>query len=532
MVFYVLLRPVLMRFRVPWRGMEVARAVLTVGLLGFYMMLTGARPSVVRAVIMATLFIGSVVLQRSSHPLNTLGVAALVLLAARPTALFDVGFQLSMSAVAGIVTLQPRFAAPIPDSWRTSAASDYAVSLVVTSAAAVLATAPVLLVHFGWVSIGGLLLNVAGIPFTALGLSAALAMVVTGGVSGMAGAAFGSAADLFVQGLLRTSAWGADWLSWAGIRMANPSVWVLGALVCGIVSVAQWPRPRIRWRCIVGVLLLSTVSMWGSVWEQGGTLDVIFFDVGNGDAALVSTPLDRHILADTGPRSPSGSAASYSVIPYLKQQGIRHLDAVIVSHPDEDHLGGLPSILREVSVGRVLHNGRAVDTELYSETQELLSKKEIPSRSVQRGDEWSPSSKVRVQILGPPRPKTFDSVNEGSVAALLTYGRVKLLFPGDVEAQAEEALVRTYGLGLRSDVVKVPHHGSKTSSTPPFVDLSSDSTETHAVVSVGRENQFGMPHERVVKRWQEHTKHFHDTSTNGAVWLRTDGKSTWRVRWR
>ena len=532
MVFYVLLRPLLMRVRIPWRSMEIGRAVLTVGLLGFYMVLTGARPSVVRAVIMATLFIGSVVLQRSSHPLNTLGVAAAVLLAARPSALFDVGFQLSMSAVAGIVTLQPRFAAPIPDSWRSSAALDYVVSLVVTSAAAVLATAPVLLFHFGWVSVGGLLLNVAGIPLTALGLSAALAMVVTGGLSTMAGAAFGSAADLFVQGLLWTSEWGADWLSWAGIRMTDPSGWVLGALTIGIVSVAQWPRPRIRWRCLTGALLLATISVWSGAWEEGGTLDVIFFDVGNGDAVLVSTPLDRHILVDTGPRSPSGSAASYSVIPYLQQQGIGHLDAVIVSHPDEDHLGGLPSLLQEVSVGTVFHNGKAVDTELYAETQKLLSEREIPNRSVQRGDTWSPSSQVRVQILGPVDSETFDSVNEGSVVALLTYGRVKLLFPGDVEVRAEKMLVRAYGSGLRSDIVKVPHHGSETSSTLPFVQLASDSTQTHAVVSVGEENPYGMPHGQVVERWQEKANHFYKTSTKGAVWLRTDGESVWQYSWK
>lgn len=532
MVFYVLLRPLLMRVRVPWRGMEIGRAVLTIGLLGFYMVLTGARPSVVRAVIMATLFIGSVVLQRSSHPLNTLGVAALVLLAIRPAALFDVGFQLSMAAVAGIVTLQPRFSAPIPERWRASATVDYAVSLLITSAAAVLATAPVLLFHFGWVSVGGLLLNVTGIPCTALGLSAALAMVFGGGVSSMVGAAFGSAADLFVQGLLLTSRWGADKLSWAGIRMANPDVWVLGALVFGVVSVAQWPRPRIRWRCIVGGLLLATVSLWGSVLTRQSALDVIFFDVGNGDAALVSTPLDRHILIDTGPRSPSGSAASYSVLPYLRQQGIRHLDAVLITHPDEDHLGGLPSILREVSVGRVLHSGRSVDTELYAETRRLLEKQDVPARELEQDDTLFVGSSVWLQVLGPPGPKTFGSVNEASVVSRLTYGRTEMLFPGDVEAEAEGSLVRVYGRALRSDLVKVPHHGSKTSSTPSFVQSVSESSTTHAVVSVGEENPHGMPHSVVMNRWQEEAKEVHRTSVRGAVWMQADGEDVWRVRWK
>ncbi|MFP4228292.1 MAG: DNA internalization-related competence protein ComEC/Rec2 [Salinivenus sp.] len=532
MVFYVLLQPLLMRFRIPWRAMEVGRAILTVVLLGFYMALTGARPSVVRAVVMATLFIGSVVLQRSSHPLNTLGVAALVLLAARPAALFDVGFQLSMTAVAGIVTLQPRLSSPIPDNWRSSVAVDYAVSLVVTSAAAVLATAPVLLYHFGWVSVAGLLLNVAGIPFTALGLAAALAMVTIGSLSTVAGAAFGSAADVFMQALLLTSHEGATWLSWAGIRMTSPSVLVLGALTLAIVCVAQWPRPRLRWGCVVGSLLLATVSVWGSVLDRGPVLDVIFFDVGNGTAALVSTPRGRHVLVDTGPRSPTGSAAAYSVLPYLEQQGIGRLEAVVVTHPDSDHLGGLPSIVRDVSVKRVLHNGRSADSELYEDVQQRLADRDVPSRSVERGDVLSIGRGLRAEVLGPPKSTSFDSENNDSVVLRLSYGKMSILFPGDVESQAEKDLVQTYGRQLRSDVVAVPHHGSRTSSTEAFVGAAADSAETHAVVSVGERNQFGMPHEEVMARWTEAAARISTTRNRGAVWIRADGTDAWQVEWK
>ncbi|MFO8099565.1 MAG: DNA internalization-related competence protein ComEC/Rec2 [Salinibacter sp.] len=531
MVFYVLLRPLLMRFQFPWRAMEVGRAALTVVLLGFYMVLTGARPSVVRAVVMATLFIGSVVLQRSSHPLNTLGVAALILLAARPAALFDVGFQLSMAAVAGIITLQPRLS-PISSGTQASVGVDYAVSVVVTTAAAVLATAPVLLYHFGWVSVAGLLLNVAGIPCTALGLAAALAMGTIGAVSTVAAGAFGSAADLLMQGLLLTSRHGADWLSWAGIRMARPSFLVLGALTLAIVSLAQWPRPRIRWRCVVGSLLLATVAVWGGVLNRAPALDVIFFDVGNGNATLVSTPLDRHILIDTGPRSPTGSAAAYSVLPYLEQQGIRELDAVVVSHPDDDHLGGLPTILREVSVENVFHSGQSTDTELYEESHQLLTDQEIPNRPVKRGDVLSFGAGIHAQILGPPDPEAFDSQNNRSVVLRLTYGGTSILLPGDIEAPAEETLTQAYGRQLRSDVVAVPHHGSKTSSTEAFVKAVVNREETHAVVSVGDQNQYGMPHAKAMAGWREEAAQVCLTADRGAVWIRSDGQDVWQVHWK
>jgi len=537
MVLYVLLRPLLMRIRLGWTAVEVGRAVLTVSVLGGYMLLTGARPSVVRAVIMSSLLIGGVVLQRSSHPLNTLGVAALVLLAARPPALFDAGFQLSVAAVAGIVTLNPRFLDAVPEEYRDSGGGNWAISMITVSAAATLGTAPVLLYHFGWVSIAGLLLNILGIPFTGLALSAAVAMEAVGGIWPLAGAAFGSTSDLFVRGLLLTSRWGAEWVPWAGLRVANPGVWTLGALAAVTVGLAQWPRPRLRWRCVALALLLATVGVWTGTIGRGTrpTLDVLFFDVGQGDAVLMSTPSEKHILVDTGPQSFGGeSTVAYSVVPYLEQRGIDHLEAVVITHPDGDHLGGLPTLLESVSVGQVLHSGQEVKTDLYRQTRGLLQRRGIPSRSVDRGDRFLFGA-VRLQVLGPPgcpRQHGIDSENGQSVVLHVAYGRTDVLLPGDIEANAEQNLVRTYGSRLASRIVKVPHHGSQTSSTPAFVQASIDSLRgTAAVVSVGRSNRFGMPDAQVLSRWRQHAS-VYTTSQRGAVWMRSDGVDVWRVQWK
>lgn len=538
MVLYVLLRPLLMRFRLRWRAVEGARAVFTVLVLGFYMLLTGSRPSVVRAVIMATLFIGGIFFQRSAHPLNTLGVAALVLLAVRPPALFDAGFQLSMGAVAGIVTVNPRFLELVPEWCRSSEVAEWLVSMGTVSAAAILGTAPVLLYHFGWVSVAGLLLNVVGIPCTGLALSAAILTVLTGGAWTVAGAAFGSAADLFVRGLLATSRYGGEWFSWAGFRMAVPDPWVIAALVAGVVALAQWPRPRNRWRWVVAGLLFATASVWGGATDRGAgpTLDVVSFDVGQGGATLVSTPSGRRILIDTGPRSPSGGAAEFAILPYLERWGIRRLDVVAITHSDEDHLGGLPTLLREVSVGRVVHNGRPADTKLYDETRRLLDRKGVPQQPVHRGGTIAVDPAVGIQVLSPPqRPsrRGIEGKNNTSVVLRLGYGSVDLLFPGDIEAAAEQDLVRTYGRQLESRVVKIPHHGSTTSSTPNFVRaVSGGEKSSYAVVSVGQGEQYDMPSEEVLSRWERRGMNVHSTARSGAVWMRTDGEEVWQVDWR
>ena len=538
MVLYVLLRPLLMRLRLGWHGVEVGRAVLTVVILSLYMALTGARPSVVRAVVMSALFIGGTLFQRSSHPLNTLGVAAIVLLGARSPALFDVGFQLSMAAVGALVVLHPRLMAWIPERWTRSAAGEWAASVTIASVAATLGTAPVLLAHFGWVSGAGLLLNVFGIPCTGLALSAALGMVVVGEVGTVVGGAFGSTADLFVRGLLLTSRWGAEWFGWMGLRWADPGPWLLGALLAGTATLAQWPRPRHRWRCVIVGLLLLAGGVWtGAVGRDSrGTLDVLFFDVGQGDAVLVTTPGGERLLVDTGPQSPTGSAAvSSTVLPYLRRRGVGHLDLVVITHPDEDHLGGLPALLKEVSIGRVLHSGQRAETDLYRRSRRLLRRRDVPAAPVDRGDAFPVGGSVRVQVLGPPvRPgrRGVDGENGRSVVLHLAYGHADVLLPGDVEVAAERDLVRTYGGQLASRIVKVPHHGSETSSTEGFVERVVSERGTEAVVSVGESNPFGMPDSSVVARWRSNGAHVRTTARAGAVWLRSDGRKVWEVEWK
>jgi competence protein ComEC len=282
---------------------------------------------------------------------------------------------------------------------------------------------------------------------------------------------------------------------------------------------------------------LLSVGTWVNVVDRDAkpTLDVLFFDVGQGDAALVTTPDGRRLLVDTGPRSPTGwAAASSSVVPYLKRRGIDHLETVVISHPDEDHLGGLPTLLRKVSIGRVLHSGQQADTDLFRETRRLLRRKGVSVQSVDRGDALLSESRVRGHVLGPPvRPDRsgIEGENERSVVLSLSYGDVRILLPGDIEKDSERDLAQTYGGQLESRVVKVAHHGSRSSSTSLFVRRVADS-DTRAVVSVGRSNQFGMPSEEVLDRWKSAGARVWSTAEEGAVWFRTDGHEVWGVKWQ
>jgi competence protein ComEC len=285
---------------------------------------------------------------------------------------------------------------------------------------------------------------------------------------------------------------------------------------------------------VVAGLFLATVSVWSPVVRGHATptLDVIFFDVGQGDAVLLKTPRDRHMLVDTGSRSPSSAAVEFAVLPFLERWGIQTLDLVAVTHSDEDHLGGLPTLLNEVSVRRVVRNGKPADTELYAEALQQLRRRSVPREAVHRGDTIRTGSSLRVNVLGPPPRRKFDDENNMSLVLKVGYGAVDVLLPGDVEAAAERNLVRTYRGQLESHVVKIPHHGSATSSTSEFVRAASAPGKTYAVVSVGQNDQYDMPSETVLRRWRQSGANVHSTARGGAVWIRTDGKDVWRVRWK
>ena len=534
-VLYNLLKPTLLRLRLPWHWMEDLRSVLTLLVLLCYTLLTGASAATVRAVVMATLLMGSTLLQRRTYALNALGAAALVLLIRQPAQLFDVGFQLSFGAVAAIVTLIPLFerAISLPRSfpWRDLG------SLLFMSAAATLGTLPVLLYHFGYASFAGLLLNLAAVPVTMLALAAALMALTTAAVTPPLAPLFGTAAQELVHGLLLVGEVGDATLSWAAVHGFVRNPWLVGALAGGLLSLALWHRPRPRWRLMIVSLLLLAAGCWMHIARgvYRPDLEVIFFDVGQGDAALLQLPNGRHVLVDSGPRTPYSNAGTRTLLPHLRRYGITCLDAVVVSHAHSDHLGGLLALLREVPVRRVLHNGRVHSSELYTRTFSLLDSLDVPHAAVNAGDTLLVDPAVRMQVLS-PSPWLSPSLeeNDRSLVLRVGYGRTSLLFLGDAEATAERSLVARYDSLLVSDVVKIGHHGSATSSTLPLVrQVASDTSRSPvAVVSVGRQNIFGLPDMEVIERWQEHKATVWSTAQRGALWLRSDGTRFRRISWR
>ena len=257
----------------------------------------------------------------------------------------------------------------------------------------------------------------------------------------------------------------------------------------------------------------------------------MFLDVGQGDAALVRLPNGRHLLVDAGPADDRTDAGTRTVLPHLRRYGVERIDALVLTHPHGDHVGGARALLDAGVVHTVIHNGDRYPSALRRATFAAAARRGVRVRTAKAGDTLALDPAVRIEVLGPEatvaRPA---NTNDASVVLRLVYGRTSVLLLGDAQAGSEAALVARFGGRLASSVVKVGHHGSPTSSTPPLVGAAG-APGCVAVVSVAAANVYRLPSEDVVGRWRRRCTTVL-TSREGAVWLRSDGRRFRRVDWR
>jgi competence protein ComEC len=262
----------------------------------------------------------------------------------------------------------------------------------------------------------------------------------------------------------------------------------------------------------------------GDYAPDGPELVAVFLDIGQGDGAYVQTPDGRNILVDSG-GTPSWSKFSYEpgrekVVPFLKSRGVSRLDMAVISHPHGDHIAGFLEVFRIFPVAALADPGLEHDEPEYPRLLKLAESRRSEYLVVGEGDalDWGPS--VRVEVLNPPRDFAYQGLNDNSIVLRVTYKSARFLFTGDVEQEAENRLARRHKDELSADVLKVPHHGSRTSTIPRFLEAVSPRI---VVVSCGRRNLFGHPHPSTVSRLSASGAELYRTDEDGDVEVRTDG---------
>ncbi|MDH3223495.1 MAG: MBL fold metallo-hydrolase, partial [Gemmatimonadota bacterium] len=338
------------------------------------------------------------------------------------------------------------------------------------------------------------------------------------GLPGASALAYGT--DALLMGL-SASARAFSSVPWASVPVTAQEVAV--ALLCAFASIRLLMTP---WRVAAGVRIWLAIS-GGAAGVLGlrvvadlaawNSMEITAIDVGQGDAVAIRTPRNRWYLIDGGPRSATFDAGASRVVPYLQRRGVRRLEAVVLSHPDADHVGGLAAVLESFPVGAVLGPGRTAGQVAHLDALAEARKARIPWRRVVTGDTWTRDG-VSFEVLHPGADDLGDHPNDWSVVILSRFGEFEALFMGD----AEEAVEGRVLAGLETggvDVLKVGHHGSRTSTSPALLDRASPRV---ALISAGRRNRYGHPDPRVIRRLQE----------SGVTILRTDASGTVSVTGR
>lgn len=479
------------------RPVRLAAVALAIAL---YLLLVGPAPSVLRAATMALLVVAGLALRRTSAALQGLGLAALVLLAATPGVIADVGFLLSFSATVGLLVVAPRWVERRP-GWTPRW---LAVGLGATLAAQA-TSLPVSVAAFGEFSPLAPLLNLVAVPWAAVSLAAAVAWLVTSFVAPPLAGPLVAGLDLLARPLDLLAALPAG--GWVAV------CWP-GGLVAGLAAalplVAIGERGR-RGATLALVGLLGAQVGHGRMPEP--RFEALFLDVGQGDATVLRRGL--HTLLIDGGGTVGLDIGSRVLLPALTDRAIAEVDLAIVSHADTDHCQGVADLAARIPIRRVWLPAGAADSPCH----QTLARSGAARVELIDVDQRRRSGPFDLELFARPGTPGRGGSNADSLVVRVEAGGRRLLFPGDIDAHRERELVRVAGARLRVDLIHVAHHGSAGSSSPAFLAAGGAPL---AVVSAGVDSRYGHPSPAALAR----------LAATGARTVRLDRDGVVRLTWR
>jgi competence protein ComEC len=535
---YAVFRWLLARSR--WLLLRASVPKLSVGLsllpVLLYAGIAGTNVATIRSVIMILVFLGAVIVDRQRRMIVSLAIAVIAILLYSPGAASDISFQLSFVAVLGLVLAMARFW-PWWRQWeearlvrlrgRTARLWRPLAMYAAVSFSACTATAPVTALHFNQVSLVALCANAVVVPLlgsvaVTLGLLAALFYLVAEPVAAWCAVAAGPFVHL---GIWCVEAFAA--LPYAAIRVVTPTGFELAVLYAGLLALVCLSRRARLWSvALAGAVLLIDGAWWYMDRYHRSDLRITFLSIGQGDSAVVEFPgADVMIVDGGGVGGDAFDTGERVIAPFLWSRKIAHVDYLVLSHPDWDHYGGLAFLAAHFSPREFWSNGAPATSHRLGDLQHILAENGVPCLALHRGERrWIGA--VEAAVRSPPALQDGLKANDQSLVFSLAFAGRRVLFTGDIEALGERRLVAADGM-LSSTLLKAPHHGSRTSSSAPFLDAVAPRV---VVVSAGWRNRFGFPHQEVLRRYAARQCLVLRTDVDGAVQVRVGADGAVAIR--
>lgn len=486
----------------------------------FFMAITNFTPSVTRACIMAVLTLFSGIIYRKSDVYTNISVAALITLIFNPYSLLDLGFQLSYGGTIGIIIFIKR----IQEKKSNSKVINYIKQMALVSIYANIIIIPIMMYHFNTVSFTFIISNIMASPILGIIVITGFLFIITS----ITVKPLTRLIAIFIKPILSI----LIKISQICSKLPFSNILVVTPYMFNVISyyaiILYCIKSKKNNKCkIIICLLIVLILINFIIYIFPQKLRIFFIDVGQGDSTLIITPDKKTVLIDGG-GSDSFDVGKKVLLPYLLDRRILKIDYVLISHFDTDHCGGILTIMEKVKVKNIIISEQAEHSENYERFKKLMVHKKIRLIEVKKGDKIKIGRYSEFKILFPTsRLLSENPLNNNSIVAQFNYNNFKMLFTGDIEKLAEQQILKAEKAEIRADILKVAHHGSKTSSIPEFIKAVRPKI---ALIGVGKNNTFGHPNQQTIKNLENIKCRIYRTDLHGEIIIKIDQKGRMNVK--
>lgn len=489
-----------------------AQRVVTIMMMLFFMELTQMTSSVVRAGISCIIYMLASLLYRKADVINAMAISTLLILLNNPFKLFDIGFQLSYAGTLGIILFCKLINIPIKNK-----SLKYLKDSIIISISANIFIIPIMMYQFNTISLTFILSNLLAGPLLGISIILEIIVLLISFMSINIAAIPAKVLNILLILIINIANWFSN-IEISKIYVITPKIISIVAyyLICVAIILKQKNRK------IIVIIMLTVLII--NLFPTPKKLRINFIDVGQGDSTLIRTETNKVILIDSGGSTASSSfdVGNKVLLPYLLDRRIKKIDFIIVSHFDADHCQAFETVIDNINVRKVVVCKQSMITQEYLNIINKCKKKNIKIIVVERGDKLKIDKRTEFEILHPGERFLDDGkggLNANAIVCKMNYklnnGKIfSILFTGDIEVEAEKELEQVYGKKLKADILKIAHHGSKTSSREEFIKLVSPKI---ALIGVGENNKFGHPADITLERLEKENVKVYRTDQMGEV---------------